>query len=76
MVWCGRSRWCHLAVVIDCGTREALGRRMSVRGHTKTAEAALEEALIQRIGHLGGVPRRQLRSDNRDVYRARKALRH
>ena len=65
MVWCGRDRWCHLAVVIDCGSREALGWRLSKRGNAKTAEAALEEALIQRLGHLGRVSRPLLlRSDN------------
>jgi len=24
-VWCGRDRWCHVALVIDCASREALG---------------------------------------------------
>lgn len=73
MVWCGRDRWCHLAVVIDCGSREALGWRLSKRGHAKTAEAALEEALIQRFGHLGRVPSPLLlRSDNGLVFTSRR----
>lgn len=52
-VWSGWNQWCHLTLVIDCGSRELLGWRLSSRGHTKTAEAALEEALIHRFGHLG-----------------------
>ena len=55
-VWCGRDRWCHLAVVIDYRSREVLGWRFSKRGHAKRAEAALEKALIQRFGHLRRVP--------------------
>ncbi len=45
-IWCGKDRWCHIALVIDCASRELLGWRLSSRGHTATAEAALEEALI------------------------------
>jgi putative transposase len=69
MVWCGRDRWCHLAAVIDCGSRELLGWRLSRRGNARTAEAALEEALIERFGHLGRVLQPlQLRSDNGLVF--------
>ena len=69
MVWCGRDRWCHVALVMDCANREALGWRLSKRGNAATAEAALEEALIQRFGHLGRVPGPlQLRSDNGLVF--------
>lgn len=39
--------------MIDCGSRELLGWRLSSRGHARTAEAALEEALIHRFGHPG-----------------------
>ena len=56
MVWCGRHRCCHLALVIDCGSRELIGWRLSKRGHAKTVEAALKEALIHRFGCLGRVP--------------------
>jgi len=55
--------------VIDCASRELLGWRLSARGHAQTAEAALEEALIHRFGHLGRVPGLlQLRSDNGLVF--------
>ncbi|MFA0887638.1 MAG: hypothetical protein ACC613_00925 [Synergistales bacterium] len=50
MVWCGQDRWHHLTLVIYCGSRELLGWRLSLRGHAKTAEAALEEVLISRFG--------------------------
>lgn len=73
MVWCGRDRWCHLAVVIDCCTREILGWRLSRRGHAQTAESALEEALITRFGHLGRVSEPLvLRSDNGLVFTSRR----
>ncbi|MEM9601416.1 MAG: transposase family protein [Pseudomonadota bacterium] len=55
MIWCGRDRWCHVAVVIDCASRELLGWRLSKHGNAKTAESALEEALINCFGHLGRV---------------------
>lgn len=72
MVWCGRDRWCHLALVIDCGSRQLMGWRLSARGHAKTAEAALEDALINRFGYLGRVSAPLvLRSDNGFVFTSR-----
>lgn len=72
-VWCDYiHRWCALTLVIDCHTREALGWRLSPSGNAKSAEAALEEALITRYGALG---RAQdpitLRSDNGLVFTSR-----
>lgn len=68
-VWCGKDRWCTLALVIDCCTRELLGWQLSRSGKAKTAEAALEHALIKRFNCLGRVPKRfQLRSDNGLVF--------
>jgi putative transposase len=61
-----------LAVVIDCCTREILGWRLSDNGSSKTAEAALEEALIYRLGALGRVHSPlALRSDNGLVFSSR-----
>ncbi len=69
LLWCGRDRWGHLALVLDCGSREVLGWHVSARGHAKTAEAALEGALVYRFGHLGRVPHPLvLRSDNSLVF--------
>ncbi len=35
---CGRDRWCTLAVVIDCATREVLGWRLAAQGNAATTE--------------------------------------
>ena len=68
-VWCGRDRWCHIALVIDCASRELLGWRLASHGNAHTAEAALEEALISRFGHLRRVfAPLQLRSDTVRAY--------
>ena len=68
-VWCGRDRRGALAAVIDCCTREILGWRLSSSGATATAEAALEEAMISRLGHLQRIERPLvLRSDNGLVF--------
>ena len=73
MVWCGRDRWCKLAVVIDCATREVLGWRLARQGNAATAEAALEEALIFRFGCLGRVcGKLVLRSDNGLVFTSKR----
>lgn len=47
-VWTGRDGWASLALVIDCYSRELLGWHLSRSGRSKTAEAALEQALIAR----------------------------
>jgi len=73
-LWCGRDGRCHLALVIDCCTRELLGWWLSSRGSASTAEAALEEALIQHFGILGrvcGSAPLVLRSDNGLVFTSR-----
>ena len=73
MLWCGRDRWCHVALVIDCCDRELIGWRLAKHGNAKTAEAALEEALIHRFGHLGRVPAPLvLRSDNGLVFSSKR----
>jgi putative transposase len=71
-VWAGRDGWATLALVIDCHTRELLGWHLSRSGKAKTAEAALEQALIARYGTLGRVARPfLLRSDNGLVFTSR-----
>ena len=69
-VWCGpQDRWCTLALVMDCCTREILGWQLSRSAKAKTAESALEYALIHRFGCLGRVPEAfLLRSDNGLVF--------
>ena len=59
-------------MVIDCHTRELLGWHLSRSGRSKTAESALEQALIARYGHLGRVQKSfLLRSDNGLVFTSR-----
>ncbi|MGC1816320.1 MAG: IS3 family transposase [Casimicrobiaceae bacterium] len=68
----GRDHWTSLALVIDCHTRELLGWHLSRSGKAKTAESALEQALIARYGTLGRVPTPfLLRSDNGLVFTSR-----
>lgn len=71
-VWTGRDGGASLALVIDCHTRELLGWHLSRSGKSKTAESALEQALIARYGCLGKVDKPfLLRSDNGLVFTSR-----
>jgi len=71
-IWAGRDHWTTLALVIDCHTRELLGWHLSRSGKAKTAESALEQALIARYGTLGRVASPfLLRSDNGLVFTSR-----
>jgi putative transposase len=71
-VWAGRDGWTTMALVIDCHSRELLGWHLSRSGRSKTAESALEQALIARFGTLGRVPEPfLLRSDNGLVFTSR-----
>lgn len=71
-VWSGRDGWVSLALVMDCHSRELLGWHLSRSGKSKTAESALEQALIHRFGTLGRVPESfLLRSDNGLVFTSR-----
>jgi len=45
-IWTGCEGWAVLALVIDCYTWELLGWHLSRSGKLKTAESALERALI------------------------------
>ena len=73
-VWCGQDdRWKTLSAVIDCHTREILGWRLSHRGNAKTAEATLEDALVNRFGCLARAAQPlTLRSDNGLVFTSRR----
>ena len=71
-IWTGRDHWTTLALVIDCHTRELLGWHLSQSGKAKTAESALEQALIARYGTLDRVPAPfLLRSDYGLVFTSR-----
>jgi putative transposase len=71
-IWSGCDGWATLALVIDCYSRELLGRHLARSGRSKTAESALEQALIARFGTLVRVPTPfVLRSDNGLVFTSR-----
>ncbi len=58
--------------VIDCCTREILGHALERTGRAKTAERALEEALLGRFGTLRSAPPGMLlRHDNGRVFGSR-----
>ena len=56
MVDCGIDGWCAFVPVIDCCTREVLGWALESTARSKTAERALEEALLARFGWVHGAP--------------------
>jgi len=71
-MWSGQDGWATLTLVMDCHSRELLGWHLSRSGRSKTAESALEQALIARFGTLGRVPKSLLlRSDSGLVFTSR-----
>ena len=70
MVFCGtQDGWCSFVPVIDCCTREILGWELSHTSRAKTAERALEDALINRFGLVRGAPEGlTIRHDNGLVF--------
>lgn len=73
LVFCGaRDGWCSFVPVIDCCTREVLGWELESSARAKTAERALESALINRFGWTRGAPEGlMIRSDNGLVFGSR-----
>lgn len=73
MVDCGIDGWCTFVPVVDCCTREVLGWALESTARSKTAERALEEALLSRFGWLHGARGRSLtlRHDNGLVFGSR-----
>jgi len=72
MLHCGRDGWCVFVPVIDCCTREVLGHALELTGRARTAERALEEALLKRFGTLRSAPKGMLlRHDNGLVFGSR-----
>lgn len=72
LINCGEDGWCVFVPVIDCCTREVLGHALELTGRAKTAERALEEALLTRFGNLRSAPKGMLpRHDNGLVFGSR-----
>lgn len=73
LINCGQDGWCVFVPVIDCCTREVLGFSLEKTGRAKTAERALEEALLKRFGTLHNAPEGMLlRHDNGLVFGSRR----
>ena len=54
LAFCGDDDgWCSFVPVVDCCTREVLGWELAHTARAKTAERALEMALIERFGWAG-----------------------
>jgi len=69
---CDRDGWCAFVPVIDCCSREILGWELAHTARAKTAERALEEALLHRFGTTRGAPAGlTLRHDNGLVFGSR-----
>lgn len=69
---CGRDGWCAFVPVIDCCSREILGWELAHTACAKTAERAMEEALLHRFGTTRGAPAGlTLRHDNCLVFGSR-----
>lgn len=72
LIHCGKDGWCVFVPVIDCCSREVLGHALERTGRAKTAERALEEALLGRFGALRSAPPGMLlRHDNGLVFGSR-----
>ncbi|MFZ4575800.1 MAG: IS3 family transposase [Phycisphaerales bacterium] len=72
LVHCGIDGWCAFVPVIDCCTREILGWELDRSWRAKTAERALEAALLTRFGYTRGAPTGLvLRHDNGLVFGSR-----
>ena len=70
LVFCGaQDGWCSFVPVVDCCTRELLGWELDHTGRAKTAQRALEGALLKRFGTTRGAPKGlMLRHDNGLVF--------
>lgn len=57
LIFCGaQDGWCSLVPVVDCCTRQVLGWELARTARAKTAERALEAALLNRFGTTRGAP--------------------
>lgn len=64
--------WVNFIPVIDCRTRECVGKRISLRGRAREARDALEDAIISVFGSPEEVPDDMLlRTDNGSIFLGR-----
>ncbi len=70
---CRVDGWGHLVATLDCHDREIVGWEFALRGRSKEAERALEEACLRRFGTLRPTGRKPtVRSDNGLVFQSRR----
>ncbi len=70
---CGMDGWGHPVATLDWHDREIVGWEFALRGRSKEAERALEEACLRRFGTLCPTSREQtVRSDNGLVFQSRR----
>ncbi len=61
--------WVNFIPVIDCCTRECIGKRISVNGRAREARDALEEAVLNRFGAIQNIPEGlSMRMDNGSIF--------
>ena len=64
--------WVNFIPVLDCCTRECVGKRISLRGRAREARDALEDAVIGAFGSPEDVPDDMLlRTDNGSIFLAK-----
>lgn len=64
--------WVNLIPVIDCCTRECIGKRISARGRAREARDALEDAVITRFKTIQNIPDDlSMRMDNGSIFLAK-----
>lgn len=64
--------WVNLIPVIDCCTRECIGKRISVGGRAREARDALEDAVITRFKTIQNIPDDlSMRMDNGSIFLAK-----
>jgi putative transposase len=69
MFYVAEEEWVNFIPVIDCCTRECIGKRISVRGRAREARDALEEAVLTRFGTIQNVPDDlTMRVDNGSIF--------
>lgn len=68
-VYVAEVGWVNFIPVIDCCTRECIGKRISIRGRAREARDALEEAVLNRFGSIQEVPGDlSMRMDNGSIF--------
>jgi len=76
LVRCGVDGWCAFVPVMDCCTRQVLGWELADTARARTAERALDNALMYRFGYCYGAPAGlTVRHDNGLVFGSRRYVR-